>query len=63
MSGVPQGLIRRLILLNIFISDIVSRVECTLSKFADDAKLWGAVNTPEGWDATWRDLESLEQLA
>ena len=34
------------ILFDIFISDTDSRVDCTLNKFADDTKLWGAVDTP-----------------
>ncbi|TRZ16358.1 hypothetical protein HGM15179_010746 [Zosterops borbonicus] len=54
-----KELVLGLALLNIFVSDMDSAIECIIRRLANDSKLHGPVNRLEGKDAIQRDLDKL----
>ena len=61
MGGILQGSVLGPVMFNTFVSNIDSEIECTLSKFTNDTKLCGVVDTLEGRGAIQRGLDRLER--
>lgn len=62
MSGAPQRLVLRLVLFSIFVGDVDSGIESTLSGFLDGTKLSGVVDMLERNDAIQRNLKRLKEV-
>lgn len=60
MSDVPLGSVLGPVLFNTFVENIDCEIECTLSRFANNIKLCGAVDTLKRRDDIQGDLNRLE---
>ena len=49
------------VLFFVFINDLVNDMECPMSLFADDAKLFASINTEEDIQELKRDMRRLEE--
>ncbi|PKU47893.1 rna-directed dna polymerase from mobile element jockey-like [Limosa lapponica baueri] len=56
-SGDPQGWTVGPVLFNVFVSNMDSGTECTLSQFANTTKLCGMADMLERRDAIQKDLD------
>ena len=62
-SGVPQGSVLGPLLFVIFINDLEENIGSMVSKFADDIRIGGIVDSEEGYLGLQQDLDQLGQWA
>ena len=63
ISGIPQGSILGPILFTLFVSDIPQAIDCLISMFADDTKLYKILVSEASGDELEESLHQLEEWA
>ncbi|XP_072014972.1 uncharacterized protein [Amphiura filiformis] len=60
LSGVPQGSVLGPLLFILYINDLPQHVNSSIQMFADDTKIFTAVDTPESADKLQSDIDKLQ---
>ena len=60
-SGVPQGSVLGPVLFLFYINDLVDGLECPILLFADDAKIFKEIRSPEDVAALTRDMKKIQE--
>ena len=63
ISGVPQGTVLGPVLFLILMSDISKDINCNIISFADDTRLYSAINSPADCDSLQCDLSNVYKWA
>ena len=63
ISGVPQGTVLGPVLFLTLMSDISKDINCNIISFADDTRLYSAINSPADCDSLQCDLSNVYKWA